>query len=176
MGHLGVVGIGNVLMGDDALGPYVVKMLDAHFELAPGVEVLELGTPGPDLALHLQGFDQIVVIDTIDAAGKPGEVRILDKTQILSRGPAFAASPHEPGLREALFTLELHGKGPTEVRLVGAIPASVEMHVGLSQAVQAAVPTALVETLRLLEELGACPRARAVSRPPGLWWELPAAS
>jgi hydrogenase maturation protease len=170
MARIGVLGIGNVLMGDDAFGPYVVKHLEAGWEL-PGVELLELGTPGADLSLHLDGLDAVLVVDTVKLRGAPGELRLLDKAQLLARSPILPASPHEPGLREALFTLEFSGGGPREVRLVGVIPAEVEMEVGLSAAVRAAVPAAIEEVLRQLAGLGVAATRRATPRPPDLWWE-----
>lgn len=173
MARVGVLGIGNVLMGDDALGPYVVKCLDARYELPAAVELRELGTPGADLALHLDGLDAAVVVDTVKLPGAPGEVRLLDKAQLLARKPLLPASPHEPGLREALFALEFGGGAPPEVRLVGVIPASVELEVGLSGPVREAVPLALAEVLRQLASLGVPARERPDPRPPDLWWERP---
>jgi hydrogenase maturation protease len=171
MARIGVLGIGNVLMGDDALGPYVVKLLDARYELPGEVELLELGTPGADLSLHLDGLDAAVVVDTVKLRGEPGEIRLLDKAQLLSKRPVLPASPHEPGLREALFTLEFRGGAPGVVRLVGVIPAAVEMEVGLSPPVRAALPEALQEVLRQLAALGVPARPRDDPRPPDLWWE-----
>ena len=45
-------GIGNVLLGDDGVGPYIARMLEANYEFEEGVEVQDLGTPGsrPDRA------------------------------------------------------------------------------------------------------------------------------
>jgi len=168
--RIGLVGIGNVLMGDDAFGPYLVKLLEARYEL-PGVELLELGTPGADLAMHLEGFDSVLVIDTVKMRGEPGELRLIDKDQLLAKKPILPASPHEPGLREALFTLEFSGGGPREVRLVGVIPAAVEMEVGLSPPVRASVPAAIEELLRQLAALGVVATRRAEPREPDLWWE-----
>ncbi len=173
MARIGVLGIGNVLMGDDALGPHVVKLLDARYELPPAVEVFELGTPGADLPLHLEGLEVAVVVDTVKVRGAPGELRLLDKAQLLSKSPLLPASPHEPGLREALFALEFRGGAPSEVRLVGVIPASVEMEVGLSPPVRAAIPAALDAVVSQLAALGVPATPRATPRAPDLWWESP---
>jgi hydrogenase maturation protease len=171
MSRIGLLGIGNVLMGDDALGPYAVKLLEARYELPPEVELRELGTPGADLALHLDGLDAVVVIDTVKLPGAPGEIRLVDKVALLAKRPLLPASPHEPGLREALFALEFRGGGPREVRLVGVIPGSVELEVGLSPAVEAALPAVLETAVGELAALGAPARLRAIPDVPDLWWE-----
>jgi hydrogenase maturation protease len=171
MARIGVVGIGNVLMGDDAFGPYVVQLLDATYEAPSSVAVLELGTPGADLSLHLQGLDAAVVIDTVKVRGAPGELRLIGKAELLAKEPVLPASPHEPGLREALFTLEFRGGAPREVVLVGVVPGRVEMEVGLSPPVRAALPAALDEVLRQLAALGVPATRRVIPREPDVWWE-----
>ncbi len=171
MARVGVLGIGNVLMGDDAFGPYVVKLLEARYELPPAVEPVELGTPGSDLALYLDGLDAAVVVDSVRVRGEPGTIRLLDKAEILSKAPILPASPHEPGLREALFALEFRGGGPREVRLVGVVPESVEMQVGLSPRVHAALPAALARVVEELGALGVPVRERDEARVPDRWWE-----
>ena len=171
MTRVGVLGIGNVLMGDDAVGPYAVKLLEARYELPPGVELHELGTPGADLSLHLEGLEVAIVIDAVRVRGAPGELRLLDKQQLLARGPIAPSSPHEPGLREALFALELRGGGPAEVLLIGVVPARIELAIGLSPPVQAALPAAIGEVLRRLEALSLPASLRPAPREPDTWWE-----
>lgn len=171
MARLGLFGIGNVLMGDDALGPYAVKLIEAGYELPPEVELRELGTPGADLSLLLDGFEAVVVVDTVKLPGAPGEIHLLDKAALLAKRPLLPASPHEPGLREALFALEFHGGAPREVRLVGVIPGAVELEVGLSPAVRAALPAVVAAALAELAALGAPARPRAAPAEPDVWWE-----
>jgi hypothetical protein len=67
--------------------------------------------------------------------------------------------------------LELLGRGPSSVFLVGAIPSKVETGAGLSELVQRAIPIIERHVVRELERLGAnlAPRAKPLS--PDLWWE-----
>ncbi|HTP28072.1 MAG TPA: hydrogenase maturation protease [Anaeromyxobacteraceae bacterium] len=171
MRRIGMLGIGNVLMGDDALGPYVLKQLEARYELPPEVEILDLGTAGADFPLHLEGLCAAVVVDALKLSGSPGEIRLFDKEQLLAKRPLLPMSPHEPGLREALFALEFRGTAPGQVRLVGVIPSRVETGIGLSAEVQAAVPAVLAAVLRELEFLGARVVPRAIPGVPDVWWE-----
>jgi len=174
MARIAVLGIGNVLMGDDALGAHVVKRLEAGWTLPPGVALVEAGTPGAALTTQLEGLDAAVVVDTVKLRGQPGEIRVLDKPALLARMPLAPMSPHEPGLREALFAMEFEGTAPPEVRLVGVVPASVELGVGLSAPVQAAVEGAVAEVLRQLASLGVAAVPRVPALHPDLWWEAPA--
>jgi hydrogenase maturation protease len=170
--RVGILGIGNVLMGDDALGPHVVKLLEARYAFPDDVALVEAGTPGVDLAHLLDGHEAVVVVDTVKLRGAPGEVRVLDRAQLLAKDPVLPMSPHEPGLREALFTLQFGGGGPRAVQLVGVIPEdSHTLRIGLSDPVRAAVPAAVDEVLRQLATFGVVPEARVPPAAPDLWWE-----
>jgi len=84
---VGVFGLGNVLMGDDALGPTVIAHLVAGFDFPPEVHVEDLGTPGLDLHPHLAGLDALILIDVVKAEGEPGELRLYGKEEILRHAP-----------------------------------------------------------------------------------------
>ena len=171
--NVAVVGLGNVLMGDDALGPTVIKVLDAEYEFPEGVSVQDLGTPGLDLTPYLAGIDALIVVDTVHAAGAPGAVRLYRRDEILKHPPQARLSPHDPGLKEALLTVEFSGSGPREVLLVGVIPVETRTGVGLSTAVRAAVPAAVAEVVKDLTRLGVAPRPRPTPADPAVWWERP---
>jgi len=171
MDHIEVLGLGNVLMGDDALGPYVVKVLEAAWSFPRNVTVVDAGTPGLDLTVHMRGRRCVIVADAVRATGAPGEIRLYRKPDLLKVAPNLCVSPHEPGLREALMTLEFAGGAPEEVLLVGVIPDGVVYRVGLSDPVQAAVPAAVQAILNELERLGAAACAREHPTVPDIWWE-----
>ncbi len=166
-----VVGLGNVLVGDDALGPTVIHALAAGYELDPRVRLLDLGTPGLDLTPHISGSEALVVVDTVRAVGTAGELRLYRKAQLLAASPPQRVSGHDPGLKDTLLTLELHGTGPWEVLLVGVIPATLETGIGLSPEVRAAVPAAVRVVVEELGRLGCPPVARAKPAAPALWWQ-----
>jgi hydrogenase maturation protease len=170
--RLAVLGLGSALMGDDAAGPHVLRHLEAERELPPDIELLDLGTPGPELAHLIEGFDALIVVDTARTRdGKPGDVLLLRRDDIL-RGPApERLSPHDPSLRGALAAADLLGKSPREVLLVGIVPEEISLGLSLSPAIAAAVPRAVEAVADELERLGfACPR-RAVPRAVRAWWE-----
>lgn len=165
-----VAGLGNVLVGDDALGPWVVRTLEARFELPPSVTVIE-GTPGNDLVPHLMGADAVIVADTVTTRGAPGTIVRYRRDEILRTPPALRVNPHQPGLKDSLFTLELLGEAPGEVLLVGVIPEVLETGLGLSPSVRAAVDRVVDEVVRELARLGLPATPRADAPPVHPWWE-----
>ena len=85
--RVGVVGLGNVLMEDDAFGPWVVGVLLAEYEFGAGVAVQDLGTPGLDLLPYLIDLDALVVVDTVRAPAPPGTIRLHRREGILKLPP-----------------------------------------------------------------------------------------
>jgi hydrogenase maturation protease len=168
-----VLGLGNVLMGDDALGPWVIEDLLARWEFPEGVSVVDVGTPGLDLTPYLADAETVILVDTVKAEGPPGAIRVYSRGELLARGPQPRVSPHDPGLAEALFSLDFAGCAPKSVTLVGVVPEKVEKGVRLSPAVRAAVPAASEEIAGRLAWLGLRPRRRPGTRT-APWWEAAA--
>ena len=166
-----VLGLGNVLMGDDAFGPYVIARLVAKYLPTPGVDIEDLGTPGLNLHPFLLDRDTVIIVDTVRADDPPGWLRLYDRDEILSHTPKTRTSPHDPGLKEALLALEFVGRGPTKVLLVGAIPERVDNRLGLSTAVQNAVDLAELAIVDELDRLGKPLLLREKPLIPNLWWE-----
>jgi hydrogenase maturation protease len=168
--RVGVIGLGNVLMGDDGFGPWVVQTLLAGYEFPEGVSVEDLGTPGLDLMPYLADLEALVLVDTVRSEAPPGTLRLCRRDEILAHPPQARLSPHDPGVKEALLTAEFAGRGPREVLLVGAVPGDTAMGVELSPALREAVPLAVSEVLRELERLGRPARRRASPLDPDIWW------
>ena len=60
-----VLGVGNVLMGDDGFGPAVVRAFNERYSVGPDVEVIDLGTPGLDLTPWMVDSHHIVTVSTM---------------------------------------------------------------------------------------------------------------
>ena len=168
-----VLGLGNVLMGDDALGPWVIEELLANWRFPAGVTVLDVGTPGLDLTPYLAHADTVILVDTVKSDGPAGTIKVYAKDQLLTRPLKARVSPHDPGLAEALWTLQFEGSAPREVTLVGVVPAEVTKGIGLSPGVQEAVRRAAREVIDRLALLRLFPRRMETAAPTSPWWESP---
>ena len=169
-----VLGIGNVLMGDDALGPHVIEALLAGYRFADNVKVLDAGTPGLDLAPFVMEADTLILVDTVRSDGPPGSLRLYREDQILKHAPQPRLTPHDPAVKDVLLSCKFRGMCPERVLLVGMIPKETAMGVGLSEEVRAAIPAAVDEVLRELTRLGVPPSPRPGAVPASPWWEKPA--
>src|SRR5436305_13793092 len=74
--HALIAGVGNVLLGDDGFGPYVVQLLDSLYRFAETVEIADLGTPALDLTHRIVGLDLLILIDSIAATDMAGTVHL----------------------------------------------------------------------------------------------------
>ncbi len=166
-----VIGIGNVLAGDDALGPTVVRTFDAQWMVPDEVEVIDAGTPGLDLTAYIIGLDGAVFVDAVKSGGPPGTLRVFDAAALRKGAPGQALSPHQPGVREAVLHAEFIGGAAPPVRLLGVVAAQVETGIGMSDPVRAAVPALVGQVVEELAALGVTAVPRVPPREPDLWWE-----
>ena len=174
MARISVIGIGNVLEGDDALGPTVVRLFEAAYAVPDDVAVVDGGTPGLDLTAYMAGLEALVVVDAMKLkGGAAGQLKVLDKPGILNRGPIIAMSPHEPGLRESILHAEFQGVAPAVVKLIGVVAGSIEFGCQLTPEVRAALPAAVAQVKAELEALGVAVTPRVPPLTPDLWWEKP---
>lgn len=140
-----VLGLGNVLCGDDGLGVEAVRRLLEEYEPPDGVQVLDGGTLGLALLGWVAEAEALLLVDAIRDDQPPGTLVRLDQREV---APAVRErlSPHQVGVADLFDGLELLGRAPDRVVLWGAVPARLELCTELSPAVSAALP-ALVEAV-----------------------------
>lgn len=171
-GRTAILGLGSILMGDDAAGPHVLHRLQAEYELPPEIELLDLGTPGPELAHVLEGLDALIVIDTLKAPGQPGDLHLLRREDVLAgQGAPDRLSPHDPSLRAALVAASLLGRSPQDVLLIGIVPGESHLGIGLSPGVRGALGGATAMVATELERLGYGVPRRREKAGGEVWWE-----
>jgi len=168
--RVGVIGLGNVLLGDDGFGPWAVEMFRCRYECGPDVEILDLGTPGLDLAPYLFGKDLVVIVDAVQARERPGTLRIYFETGLLARQGLLRTSAHDPGVQESLAQLRLAGHAPSEVIILGVVPESSSIGTDFSPVVRRISPLAVDNLARLLRERAIACRSRVAPLQPNFWW------
>lgn len=137
--------LGNPLLGDDGLAARALEALEARFALPPALAVVEGGTGGLDLLPAVEDARRLLVVDAIEAGRAPGALVELEGEAIPAHLGA-ALSPHQVGLSQVLALARIRGRLPERVRALGLQPGRLREGLGLSPAVEAALPL-LVETL-----------------------------
>src|SRR6201981_3950206 len=115
-----VAGIGNVLLGDDGVGPFVAQWLNHGYSFPEGVEVEDLGTPALDFIDRIVGLDALIVVDAVNNDQPAGTITLYRKDDLLRNAPGIRMDTHSPALTESLLAAEVFfGLPPKEVLLIG---------------------------------------------------------
>jgi hydrogenase maturation protease len=148
-----VLGLGNPLLGDDAVGLKVAALVRERLDGRPGVDVGEEEAGGLRLMERMTGYDRAVLVDAAVTGGTPGEIRRLSPEDLPTQRTAAAHGIDLP--RALALGRQLGYPMPADVRVVAIEAASVlEFREDMTPAVAAAVEPA-VEAV--LEELAAPP-------------------
>ena len=150
-----VAGIGNAFLGDDGFGIALAARL-ARRELPPGVEVVDYGIRGMDLAYAMQDdLDAVVLLDAAPRGLPPGTLSVI-----------------EPEIDPGALGIDAHGMDPVKVltlaQSLGRLPRTLvvacepatrmtggedEIVAALSEPVLAALDAAVRLVEELLEDL-----------------------
>ena len=143
-----VLGLGNVIMGDEGVGVHVVRALEQH-SLPANVECLDGGTGGFVLLEPLQSAGRIILIDAAADGNPPGTV--TRTTPKFSRDYPPTLTAHDIGVKDLLDVFYIQGGGPDVVLYAIAIDPQQPISMELSPAIAKAAKVAVAE---ILAELG----------------------
>lgn len=152
-----ILGVGNPLMGDDALGVIAVQMIRTRADLPPDVTVFDGGTDGLGLIPVIERYRRVIVVDAVPMNEPPGTIRRFTWNEVRLVAQDGVISLHHAGLTEALALAEALGNLPPEVVFYGVQPQNKEWDDPLSEAVERALPMlldALIHEVRSNETYG----------------------
>ncbi|MFN2105726.1 MAG: hydrogenase maturation protease [Candidatus Promineifilaceae bacterium] len=141
-----ILGYGNPMRGDDALGQIAVEFLAERFGEHDGVHVRAVHQLTPDLSEMLAGYESAVLIDARHAA--PAGQVFVEEVRAAERLPSGAFSHYVTPGELLLLADALYGKRPC-VYLAGITATEFEVGEPLSAAVREALPV-LYETIEAL--------------------------
>jgi hydrogenase maturation protease len=165
-----IAGIGNVLLGDDGVGPYVVRLLESSYSFAEGVEVQDLGTPALDFIDHIAGLDALIVIDSVENRQAPGTITLYRKEDLARYKPSIRMDTHSPAITESLLAAEVFfGISPKDILLIGISGGCYDAGCILSAPVTRALAPAMQAVLAELDRLSVAHQTKAAANS-GIWW------
>ncbi len=121
-----IFGAGNLILSDEGFGVHCIRHLEARYDFPSGVELYDGGTLGIMVSHKFEEAETVFLLDVLDTAGTPGEIRRYDKADIMLNRLPVKLSPHQIGIQEMLAVCELRGCAPARLTVIGAIPASLE--------------------------------------------------
>jgi len=94
IGNVAIVGIGNIIRGDDGLGPKLIEMLKGR---PMGAKLFDCGTAPENYIFPIlaSSCDTIVLIDAADIGAAPGGIKIFALEEISN----VSFSTHNPSPR-----------------------------------------------------------------------------
>lgn len=146
-----IAGVGNVLRQDDGFGIEVAQRLLKRGGLPEGVRVVETGIGGIHLVQDLMEtrYDALLMLDAVDRGGEPGQLYLLHidvsdiRTLEMDEQREFLADMHYTNPMRALMLARALEVIPPHVYMLGCEAAHHDFALGLSSAVEQALPAAI---------------------------------
>jgi hydrogenase maturation protease len=133
-----IIGIGNLLLGDEGIGVHVAYALQKQ-KLPDFVEVIDGGTSGADLLDLLCGRDKVIFIDAVDADIEPGTIIKMAPDDLAAKTES-SLSMHDIGILETLSMTKRLDDAPKEVVIIGVKPKDISPKIGLTNILASAMP------------------------------------
>jgi hydrogenase maturation protease len=147
-----VLGIGNLLMGDEGVGVHALRAFDEE-PWPSHVTLLDGGTGGFHLLEYLTDYPRLVMIDATMDGAPAGTVSVLTPRYASDFPRALTA--HDIGLRDLIESAALLGPLPEVTLVTVSIEEIKSMVTDLSPAVAAAIPEVRRRVLEALDPTSA---------------------
>jgi hydrogenase maturation protease len=162
MDHITILGLGNILYGDEGFGVLLAQHLYAGWNFPENVEVVDGGTQGQTLLTFVEQADRLLVLDAVDFGLPPGELVLRDTV------PAYLTAqkigPHQNSFSEIMGLAALRGTEPAHCALLGAQPAAMTLGAPLSPQLEKNIGKALEMALNILRQWGVAATPRTEGR------------
>ena len=133
-----VLGVGNILMGDEGIGVRVIESLKES-RIPDGVELFDGGTASLELLSIFSDRRKLIVVDAIKGGQESGAVYRFN-FEDLTYQREFATSLHQLGIIDTLSQARILGCLPEEVIIIGVEPARIAPGLELSPEMTAVMP------------------------------------
>ena len=143
-----LLGLGNILMGDEGFGVHFVRWFEGRYSLPPEAEIVDGGTMGYALLDPICRAAHVIVIDCIRLDDTPGSLYRFTQKEMEAHLPP-PTSAHEVKFSDVLCKLEMMGECP-EMTFLCVVPGRIgDMDLEMTPAVRAKFPE--MEALLLAE-------------------------
>ncbi len=148
-----ILGIGNLILGDDGVGVHVVNDVKKHIN-DPNITIDEAITGGMNLLDLLLGYDKAIIIDAVKSETE--EEGVVKRIPLADFTTMHSCNPHDVSLSEAIELAHKMGENriPKEIIIIGILMQQIPCEFGehLSKKIADAVPKAVEMTLKEIKE------------------------
>ncbi|MFU8896010.1 MAG: HyaD/HybD family hydrogenase maturation endopeptidase [Gammaproteobacteria bacterium] len=138
-----VLGVGNTLLTDEGIGPWVVERLRELNPEVPGITWMDGGTLSFSIATDVEDAANLIVVDATELKSAPGTVRVFVNEEMDRMLGSHGRSIHEVGLMDLMNMARLTERLPQRRALVGIQPEIVDWGMAPSPKVGAAMDEAV---------------------------------
>jgi hydrogenase maturation protease len=133
-GRILILGVGNVLLGDEGVGIHAIRKLQER-ALPPHVDVVDGGTAGVDLMGLMEGYEKVVIVDAVDAGEQPGTVFRFTPEDVSSEAGGTALSLHQTEVLEILRLAAYLSRDLPPIVIYGVQPEAMDWSTSLTERV-----------------------------------------
>lgn len=90
-----IIGCGNVLRGDDAAGPVLIRRLWEKQAVSDDVMLSDGGTSGMDVVFKMRDADRVIIIDAAATGAQPGTLYKVPGTALEEVPPITGMGSHD---------------------------------------------------------------------------------
>jgi len=161
MSKVAIVGIGDLLRGDQGVGSYVIEAL-AQEKWPSHIELVDLGSEIYNLELYLYQREYVILVQALSRGYPGGRVYQLTHDELcrMYRGTSGACTM---SVFQRLRLAEALGIMPPEITLIGIEPRMTCCRLGLSKEMRFAIRKAIRMIKKNLAQRGLLPSAPVVS-------------
>lgn len=146
-----LLGIGNILLSDEAIGVRVIEKCEQDRRFA-AIDIVDGGTAGMELLDEIADRPLVVIVDAIRSKEEPGTIHLLEDEQV-PRLFSQKLSPHQLGLSDVLSALVMTEEFPKKIFLVGVVPESIEPGIGMSESIAGKVDQVISQLIDIFKSM-----------------------
>ncbi len=158
--RIAVIGLGNTLRRDDGAGIHILARLEERLKDVQQVSFLNFGISSFGLVNKISDFDEVVLVDAIDAGLSPADFRIFGLEDVALQVRDKKLSSHELSLGDLLQLYQALGLS-TRVHVAGIQVKDTSYGLDMTAPLQEAVPRVADQVAAFVKTLPQTPSASA---------------
>jgi len=149
--NFAILGVGNILEKDDGIAIFATAYLEKNYTFEPSIYIKNGGVDGINLLNFFTEHKNILILDAMELDDEAGAIYHIPSHELTGYG-VNSGGAHEIGVIECLDILELMGKELPNSSILGIVPQSVEIGIGLTQTLEEKFTSYIDTVLSILQK------------------------